>query len=96
MWSYFLAAILIKTPTAFLVLHGVRVADQAVRRDPGVRSLLFLIVPALGWLLATAVTALPLGVRYVLPMSSSEPGYTSRKCARIRCVRPQMCSPTTS
>jgi hypothetical protein len=48
MWSYFLAAFLIKTPMAFLVLLGVRVADQAVRRDPGVRSLLFLIVPALG------------------------------------------------
>ena len=68
MWSYFLVVFLIKTPMAFLVLLGVRVADQAVRRDPGVRSLLFLIVPALGWLFAMAVTALPLGVRYVLPM----------------------------
>ena len=68
MWSYFVAALLVKTPIAFLVLLSVRVADQVIRRDPEVQSLLFLLLPALGWLLAMTVTALPLGVRYVLPM----------------------------
>lgn len=67
-WYYFVAAFLLKTPTAFLALLGLRVTDQMVRRDPDWPGLLHLVMPALLWLAVMSATALPFGVRYVLPM----------------------------
>lgn len=65
---YFAAAFLLKAPTAFLVLLGLRAADQIVRRDADLPGTLHLLLPALVWLVAMTLTALPFGIRYVLPI----------------------------
>jgi hypothetical protein len=65
---YFIAAFLLKTPSAFLVLLAVRMADQAARRDIDRDTVLFLAAPALLWLVVISATALPFGVRYILPI----------------------------
>ena len=66
-WYYFVAAFLLKTPTALLALLVLRVADLIVRRDPDVPGSLHLLLPAALWFGAMSATALPFGIRYVLP-----------------------------
>ena len=65
---YFVAAFLLKTPTAFLILLAIRATDQLVRRDFDLHTALLLLAPALLWLVVISATALPFGVRYILPV----------------------------
>lgn len=64
---YFLAAFLLKTPVAFLALLGIRAADQAWRKRVDADEALYLLLPALLWFVVMTVSALPFGIRYVLP-----------------------------
>lgn len=65
---YFVAAFLLKTPSAFLALLLLRVGDQAARRDADPDGALYLILPSLLWLAVISATALQFGVRYILPI----------------------------
>lgn len=67
LWYYFIVAFLLKTPVAFLALLGLRVADQAWRRQLDADEALYLLLPALLWFVVMTVSALQFGVRYVLP-----------------------------
>jgi hypothetical protein len=64
---YFLAAFALKTPTPALALLGLRAGDQIARRDWDLASALFIVVPVVLWFVVISATALPFGVRYVLP-----------------------------
>lgn len=64
---YFLAVFLLKTPTPFLLLLGLRVGDQVARRDLDIDPLIFLVLPVAFWFAVITATALPFGVRYILP-----------------------------
>jgi hypothetical protein len=66
-WYYFVAAFLLKTPTAFLALLTLRAADQVARRDADRDGTLHLLLPAAVWFVLMSATGLPFGVRYVLP-----------------------------
>lgn len=68
LWYYFLAALFLKTPLAFLLLLLVKVADQSLRRHLALVEALYLLLPAALWLGVMTVSALPFGVRYVLPV----------------------------
>lgn len=65
---YFLAVFLLKTPTAFLVLLALRVGDQAARREMESETALFVLLPVLAWLAVVSATAVPFGLRYILPV----------------------------
>jgi hypothetical protein len=66
-WYYFLAAFLLKTPLALLLLLALRVGlEMAGKRDPARVSLLLLSPVAL-WLGVVSWRAFQVGVRYVLP-----------------------------
>lgn len=67
LWYYFLAAFVLKAPTAFLVLLALRVGDQAVRKQIDPDEALYLLLPALVWVVAMTATALQFGIRYILP-----------------------------
>ncbi len=64
---YFPAAFALKAPLALLALLGVRVADQLRRRHLGLTESLYLLLPAALWVVAMTVSALPFGIRYILP-----------------------------
>lgn len=64
---YFLVAMAVKsTPVELLAMAG-GLALAWLRRRERWRDDLYLWLPALGWLAAMSLLALPLGVRYVLP-----------------------------
>jgi hypothetical protein len=65
---YFLGVFLLKTPTPFLLLLGLRVGDQVARREIDRDSTVFLALPALVWFTVVSATAMPFGVRYILPI----------------------------
>lgn len=65
---YFVAVFLLKTPTPFLALLGLRAADQIVRRDPEPATSALLLAPALLWMAVVSTQAFPYGVRYILPI----------------------------
>lgn len=64
---YFVAAFLLKTPVAFLALLAVRIVDQARRREVDRTEVLYLLLPAVLWVVVMTVSALQFGVRYILP-----------------------------
>lgn len=65
---YFLGVFLLKTPTPFLLLLGLRAGDQVMRRELDRDSAIFLALPALLWFVVVSATAMPFGVRYILPI----------------------------
>ena len=65
--QYFLVAMAVKsTPVELLAMLGGLVLAWRRRREHG-RDDLYLWLPALGWIAAMSLLAVPIGVRYVLP-----------------------------
>ncbi|HSM60841.1 MAG TPA: glycosyltransferase family 39 protein, partial [Longimicrobiales bacterium] len=65
---YFLAAVLLKTPLALLILLALRAAAQVAERErPGAAHIL-LAAPVLAWLVIISWRAYAIGLRYVLPI----------------------------
>jgi hypothetical protein len=68
LWYYFLAAVLLKTPLALLILLGLRLWSNRVGpREPWADRLL-LFAPVAIWLLVISWRAYQIGLRYVLPI----------------------------
>lgn len=67
LWYYFVAAFLLKTPTAFLALLLLRAGHQAWRRQLDLDEALYLLLPAMLWGVVMTASALQFGVRYILP-----------------------------
>jgi hypothetical protein len=64
---YFLAVLLLKTPTAALALLALRAVDLLARRDFELRPAVVLLMPACAWLVVMTLGAYQYGVRYILP-----------------------------
>jgi Dolichyl-phosphate-mannose-protein mannosyltransferase len=68
LWYYFLAAFLLKTPLALLLLLALRAATQALHREEGWPDRVLLFAPVVVWFVGISWKALQIGVRYVLPV----------------------------
>ncbi len=68
LWYYFLAALLLKTPLAVLILLALRIISQVFHREEGLADRLLLLAPVAVWLLVVSWKAFQIGVRYVLPV----------------------------
>lgn len=68
LWYYFLAAFLLKTPLALLLLLALRVVSQAVHREEGWADRALLFAPVAIWFLVISWRAFQIGIRYVLPV----------------------------
>lgn len=67
-WYYFLAAFLLKTPLAFLLLLGLRVSLSVRHPTESRAARLLLLSPVVLWLLVISWRAFQVGVRYILPV----------------------------
>lgn len=67
-WYYFLAAFLLKTPLAFLVLLAGRAVDHLRHPVEGRAARILLLAPVAVWLLVISWKAYQIGIRYVLPV----------------------------
>jgi hypothetical protein len=68
LWYYFLAAFLLKTPLAFLLLLVLRGATQLWHREEGWADRVLLFSPVAIWFLIISWKAFQIGLRYVLPV----------------------------
>ncbi|NNF14368.1 MAG: phospholipid carrier-dependent glycosyltransferase [Gemmatimonadetes bacterium] len=68
LWYYFVAAFVLKAPTAFLLLLALRIGEQVSRRGVDLDEALYLWLPAVVWVVAMTATALQFGIRYILPV----------------------------
>ncbi len=67
-WYYFLAAFLLKTPLAFLLLLAGRVVDHVRHAVEDRAARVLLLAPVAVWLLVISWKAYQIGIRYVLPV----------------------------
>ncbi len=66
-WSYYVVALLVKTPIPLLLLAAAGSLALLTRR-PWRREAIWILLPPAGWILAmTCLTRAQIGVRYVLP-----------------------------
>jgi hypothetical protein len=68
LWYYFLAAFLLKTPLAFLLLLLLRGATQLWHREEGWADRVLLFSPVAIWFVIISWKAFQIGLRYVLPV----------------------------
>jgi hypothetical protein len=68
-WSYYLVALLVKTPIPLLLLAALGTAAAAARAGLH-REAVWILLPAAGWIGAmTVLTRAQIGLRYVLPVT---------------------------
>jgi 4-amino-4-deoxy-L-arabinose transferase-like glycosyltransferase len=68
-WYYFPAAVALKTPLAMLLLLGIGVAACIRRRSMlGTSNILFVLVPAIAYLIAGMASGVNIGLRHILPI----------------------------
>lgn len=68
LWYYFAATLLLKVPTAFLILLVIRAGEQLRRREIELETALFVFLPIAMWLSVVSLKGLEYGIRYVLPL----------------------------
>jgi len=68
LWYYFLAAFLLKTPLALLLLLALRASSQLAHRAQRSADRVLLFAPVAIWFLIISWKAFQIGLRYILPV----------------------------